>query len=222
VALELAVSVAMAFATVVCVPVISAFDVGGVSGSVFDASADDDTVVVVLIAVVVAVEDAVDSGPIVDDAAATALADLAIDPIAVAVAVAVAVAPNGADPSITVTVAIAAGSPSPEPADTSTIGSCSSVIVTGVLPFTDVVVSSVLFVVFFVSDALTSVCFVIVVLVVVVVNVSGSMVVAVTVAVALAKACPPISSRGLVRGVSVQTGLPQPSLPQTPLSDPAP
>jgi hypothetical protein len=108
--LELAVSRAMACPTAVSVPVISAFVVDGVSAFVFDASADDIAIVVVLVAVVVAVEDAVDSGPIVDNSSAVALADFAIDPIAVAVAVAVA-APDGPDPSIAVTVAIAVAPP---------------------------------------------------------------------------------------------------------------
>jgi hypothetical protein len=100
VALELAVLVAMAMACAKAVSVleISAFVVGGVSTSVFDAYADGIAfvVVVVLVAVVVAVDeavddavdDAVDSGPIVDDASAVAFADFSIDHIAVAVAAA--------------------------------------------------------------------------------------------------------------------------------------
>jgi hypothetical protein len=141
---EVAVSVATASATAVSVPMISDLVDGGVAKSVLDASADDIADVVVLIAVVVAVADAVDAGPQVEVASAVALADLENDPNAIAVAV----APNGAVPSTADTVAIASGSSSPESDDTSTIGSCWSVTVTGVPQFAVVVVASVVFVVF--------------------------------------------------------------------------
>jgi hypothetical protein len=77
-----------------------------------------------------------------------------------------------------------------------------------------------LFIVFFVSNAVTSVVFAIIVVFVVVVKVSESVVVTVTEAVTIAKACPPIASGGLAE--ELQTELPQASLPQTPLSVPAP